>query len=139
MNAFSSEVQGMSKVPVVDAVVAYDCPLTSESYLLVMQNALHILRTKHGLIPTFNIWEAGLNISEVTKIHCDEPTVEDHSIYDFLTKVEIPLKLDGILSYLPTQALRLDEIQRCDKIEHVFLSPDAKTWYPYYETYALNE
>ena len=95
MNAFSSEVQGMSKVPVVDAVVAYDCPLTSESYLLVMQNALHILRTKHGLIPTFNIWEAGLNISEVTKIHCAKPTVEDHSIYDDVNKLQIPLKLDS--------------------------------------------
>ena len=28
VNEFSSEVRGMSKVPVVDAVVTYDCPFT---------------------------------------------------------------------------------------------------------------
>ena len=36
VNVFPSEVRGMSKVPVVDAVVTYDCPFTLESYLLVM-------------------------------------------------------------------------------------------------------
>ena len=61
-----------------------------------MQNDLHIPNTKH------NLREAGLTVIEVPKIHCDEPTVEDHSIYDDVTKIQIPLKLDGIFSYLPT-------------------------------------
>ena len=30
-------------------------------------------------------------------------------------------------------------MQRCDKIKHVFLSPDAETWDTYSETYTLNE
>ena len=36
VNAFLSDVQGMSKVPVVDDVVAYDCLFSSEFYLLVV-------------------------------------------------------------------------------------------------------
>ena len=30
-------------------------------------------------------------------------------------------------------------MENCDQIEHVFLSPDAETWDPYTQTYALNE
>ena len=108
VNAFSSEVRGKPKVPVADAVVTYDCPFTSESYLLVMQNDLHIPSMKHKFIPPFIIREAGLTVSEVPKIHCDEPTVEDHSIYDDVTKIQIPFMLNGILSYFPSQDLTLE-------------------------------
>ena len=81
----------------------------------------------------------GLTVSEVPKIYFDEPTVEDHSIYDNVTKLQIPLKLDGIFLYLPTQALTLEEMNSCDEMKHVFLSPDAETVDLYSETYALNE
>ena len=56
-----------------------------------------------------------------------------------MTKLQIPLKLNDILSYLPTRALTLEEMQRCDEMKHVFLSPDAETWDTYSETYDLNE
>ena len=107
-DAFFSDVQGMSKVPVVDSVVAYYCPFTSEIYLLVMRNSLHIPIMKHNLIPTFILRLAWLTVSKVPKIHCSEPTVEDHSIYDDVTKIQIPFKLNGILSYFPTQDLTLE-------------------------------
>ena len=91
------------------------------------------------MIPPLILREVVLAVSEVTKIHCDEPTVEDHSIYDNVTKLQIPLKLDGIFSYFPTQALTLEEMQRCDEMKHVFRSPDAETWDTYSETYDLNK
>ena len=129
----------MSKVPVDDAVVAYNCQFTSEIYLLIMRNSLHIPSMKHNLILTLIIRKEWLNVSEVTKIHCEDPTVEDHSIYHDLNKLQIPLKLDGIFSYFSTQALTLEEMQRCDEMKHVFLFPDAETWDPYYEKKYLNE
>ena len=95
--------------------------------------------TKHNLITPFIIREAGLTVSKVPKIHCDEPTVEDHSIYDDVTKIRIPLKLDGIFFYFPTRDITLEEMQCCDWIKYLFLSPDAETWDPYYKTFALNE
>ena len=131
VNAFSSDLQRISKVPVVDSVVAYGCPFTLESYLLVMRNAFHIPSMKHNLIPPFIFRVAGFTVSEVPKIHCDEPTVEDHSIYDDVTKIRIPLKLDSIFLYFPTRELTLEQMQRCDEIKHVFLSPDSETWDPY--------
>ena len=134
MNVFLSEVQGMSKVPAVDAEVACNCPITLEIYLLVMQNDFHIPSMKHNLIPLFILREAGLTVSEVPNTHCDDPKVEYHLIYDDVTKLQIPLK-----SYFPKQALTLDDIQRCDEMKHVFLSPDAETWDTYFETYDLNK
>ena len=98
VNAFSSDVKSMSKVPIVDAVVAYDCPYSGKTYLLVVRNALYIASMKHNLIPPFILREAGLQVSDVPKIHCDEPTIDDHSMYDDKTKLRIPLKLDGIFS-----------------------------------------
>ena len=138
VNEFSSNIQGMSKLPVVDAVVTYNCTFSSESYLLVMQNDLHIPSIKYNLIPPFIIREAGLTVSKVPNIHCNEPTVEDHTIYDYVTKLRIPLNLDGISLYLPIQPLTLEDMERCNKIEHVFLSPDAETWDPYSDTFDLN-
>ena len=113
VNAFSSDVKSMSKVPIVDAAVAYDCPYSGKTYLLVVRNALYIASMPHNLIPPFILREAGLQVSGVPKIHCDEPTIEDHSIYDDKTKLQIPLKLDGIFSYFQTRALTLNEIQNC--------------------------
>ena len=86
MNSFSSDVKGVLKLPIVDAVVAYNFLFTSESYLLVIQNTLHIPSMKHNLIPLFILREAVLTVNKVLKIHFDDPTVEDHSIYDDVTK-----------------------------------------------------
>ena len=77
-------------------------------------------------------------MSNIPKINCDKPTIEDQSIY-YEKTLQIPLQLDGIISYFPTRALTLDEMQNCDQIEHIFLSPDTETWDPYSESYSKNE
>ena len=53
INSFSSDVEGMSKVPIVDAMVAYNCPYTGNTYILLMQNVLYIATMKHNLKPPF--------------------------------------------------------------------------------------
>ena len=132
-------MEGVSKFTIIDAVVAYDCPYTRKKYLFLMRNVLYIASIKHNLITPLILREAILTVSDIPKIHCDETTIEDHSIYDEKTKLQIPLQLDGIFSYFPTKALTLDEMQNCDQIEHIFLSPDAETWDPYSESYSINE
>ena len=77
----------MSKVPIVDAVVAYNFPYSGKTYLLVMINALYIKGMKHHHIPPFILIEEGLTVSNVPKLYCDESTIEDYSIYDDKTKL----------------------------------------------------
>ena len=132
-------MEGVSKFTIIDAVVAYDCPYTRKKYLFLMRNVLYIASIKHNLITPLILREAILTVSDIPKIHCDETTIEDHSIYDEKTKLWIPIQLDGIFSYFPTRALTLDEMQNCDQIEHIFLSPDAETWDSYSESYSINE
>ena len=42
VNDFSSDVEVMSKVSIVDAVVAYDIPYIRKTYILLMLNLLYI-------------------------------------------------------------------------------------------------
>ena len=66
-----------------------------------MQNALHTPSIKHNLIPPLIFRETELTVSEVPKIHCDEPAVEDHSIFDDVTKPQITLKLEDFFLVFP--------------------------------------
>ena len=53
VQAFAGEVKGLQKVPIVDAVIAYDCPSSGETYLLVVQNVLCVPTMEINLIPPF--------------------------------------------------------------------------------------
>ena len=90
------------KVEVVNAVVQYDSPLDGKEYMLVIQNALCVPSMNNNLIPPFIMRENGIVVNECAKIHCEDPTREDHAIvfkgYDF----HIPLQLHGIFSYFIT-------------------------------------
>ena len=98
VNAFSDEVQGMSEVPIVDAVISYDCSITGKTYLLTVQNAFHIPSIEQNLVPPFILQEAGLVVNDTPRIHVNESTLETRSIIDRESGLRIPLQLDGILS-----------------------------------------
>ena len=55
------------------------------------------------------------------------------------TNLNIRMKLDGIFSYFPTHKLTMDELEECEYMEMVYLSPDAAQWNPYDEEYAESE
>lgn len=40
VNAFSQEVGRIENVPIIDAAVAYDCPFTNVTYILIARNVL---------------------------------------------------------------------------------------------------
>ena len=54
VNGFSSDVGTMSRVPIVNAVLAYDCLISGKTTLLVARNALFVQSMKHNLIPPFS-------------------------------------------------------------------------------------
>ena len=53
VQAFAKEVKGLPKVPIVDAVIAYYCQTSGETYLLVIRNALCVPTMEINLIPPF--------------------------------------------------------------------------------------
>ena len=80
VNTFAEDVGMMPRVPIVDSVVAYDCPYSGEVILLVARNALFVVSMDHNLVPPFIMREAGLQVNEQAKIHTSEPTKQHHSI-----------------------------------------------------------
>ena len=54
-----SELGVASNVPIVDAALAYNCPFTNETYILIIRNTLHIASMNHNLIPPFIMREGG--------------------------------------------------------------------------------
>ena len=83
VKAFTEKIDGISKVTIVDAVISYDCTYTGDTFLLVARNALCVLGMDQNLLLTFIKREAGLVVNDTPKIHTDDPSVEDQSIFLF--------------------------------------------------------
>lgn len=75
VNPFTPDYKPM-QIPIVDAAVQYDCPYTGTSYILVLQNALHVPSMQNKLLPPFIMRGAGVVVSNTAKIQVDDPTTE---------------------------------------------------------------
>ena len=67
-------------MPIIDGALAYDCPYTHETYILIVRNALHVNAMDHNLIPPFIMREGGVIVNDIPKMHCTDPTIDDHCI-----------------------------------------------------------
>ena len=108
MRPFSSDCSKLESVPIADAVVAYDCPHTLETFILVVVNGFYLHSMINHLIPPFVMREAGLKVNKLPKIHIEHQnlTNESHCIVSTAdgngTELRIPMQLDGIFSYFLT-------------------------------------
>ena len=76
VQAFAKEVKVLPEVPIVDAVIAYDCLSSGEVYLLVVRNNLCVPTMDINLIPPFVLIEAGFILNDMPKINCEGLSVE---------------------------------------------------------------
>ena len=138
VGAFSDSAGGLNNVPVVDALIAYDCERTNQVYLLVLKNALYIEDMDDNLIPPFILRDAGLTVNDKAKIHCEDGTAteEDHTIQEESTGLFITLQLRSIFSYFPSRKPNNTDL---DDGVLVPITPDGPTWNAYDQTYADNE
>ena len=112
MNAFSSDIGTLSRVPIVDAAVAYYCPFSGRKILMVARNALYVETMDHNLVPPFIMREAGLEVDNWEKIHTPQPSKEHHSVYCRNIYLRIPLKIEGIFLVFETRRLNATEIAK---------------------------
>ena len=71
----------MPELPVVHAAVAYFCPITGNSTILIINNMLYIRDMEHNLLPPIMMRLNGLLVYEFPKFLCPNPTIETHSIF----------------------------------------------------------
>ena len=91
VSAFADDVEGLKDVPIVDALLSYDCKRTMKTYLLVVRNALYIESMTHNLIPPFIMREAGLIVNDTCRIHSPSADEHTHTIHDPKTGLVINL------------------------------------------------
>ena len=53
VGAFTEAAGGLEAVPIVDAMLAYDCQRTNQVYLLVLRNVLYIESMDDNLLTPF--------------------------------------------------------------------------------------
>ena len=99
VSPFTNTYEALQSVPIVDAAIAYDCPFTDQTFILVCTNALSIPTMSHNLIPPFILREAGVTVNDVPKIQVHTPSIEHHSLYFPAADRRIPLALWVIFSY----------------------------------------
>ena len=95
VNAFSSDVGTISRVPIIDAAVAYDCPFSGQTILMVARNSLYVESMDHNLVPPFIMRKAGLGVDKQAKIHTPQQSKENHSVYCKEINLRTPLKIEG--------------------------------------------
>ena len=119
---FMDDLGMVTDIPVVDGALAYDCPYTRETRILIIHNALCIKSMETNLIPPFIMRKGGIIVSDVPKIHCSDPSKDDHCITFSTCNLHIPLQLIGIFSYFHTRKPLSQELIGKDKI---FITPDS--------------
>lgn len=133
---FSSELGIATNVPIVDGAIAYECPYHHQTFILIIRNGLYIPSMETNLLPPFILRAGGVIVNDTAKIHCENPTTNDHCIRFKNNDLQIPLHLIGTFSYFPTRMPTILEIQDCDKI---IITPDSNDWNPHCPSFASNE
>ena len=136
VKGFSDEIGQAISVPVVDAVLVYDCSVSGESYILLLRNALSIPSMTNHLIPPFMMRLAGVEVDECPKFLAKSPTVNNHSLYIPNDDIRIPLMLEGTISYVPTREATRDELESLPILN---LTPNTSTWDPHNAAYRDQE
>ena len=96
--AFSPTLDPMN-IPVVDACIKWNNPLTGKNHLFLFEDALYVEQMEHNLIPPFILREAGWMVNDTARIHAHCPTEFTHSLVLEHENVHIPLFLNGVFSF----------------------------------------
>ena len=68
VHGFAEDLGNLQAIPVVHAIIAYDCPITAHTYLLSIHNAIYIESMTVNLIPPFMMRLAGMVVNECPEI-----------------------------------------------------------------------
>ena len=137
VSGFSDELGKPLTAEIVDAALCYDCEYTGETYLMIIRNAIYLRKMSTSLIPPFMMRMAGLEINECPKFLAKKPTVEHHSICFPEQELRIPLKIHGIISYLPVRTPSKEELSSLEVL--LELTPQTSVWNPHDDTFQIQE
>ena len=129
VSGFTDRLGKALKVEVVHACLAYDCEKTGKIYILVIRNALHVPEMTECLIHPIMMRLVGIEVDECPKFLSTKPSISNHSIYFKQHDLRIPLKLNGIISFIHCRMPSKEEIEFNDGVFE--LTPNVDKWEPH--------
>ena len=139
VSPFTSTLGILKKVPVIDCLIAYECPFEGSVQILCIHNALHVPEMECNLLPPFIVRRNGHYVNEI-RIQAKKPTVDHHCIFIEQINLRIPLQLHGTTSYFASRKptdLEVEDAIADDQLIH--LSKDEEEWDPHDLTFAQQE
>jgi hypothetical protein len=141
VNGFHDQLPTLQDIKIVTAALAYDDPVTNNTYVLFFHQALHFPELNVNLLNPDQLREKGIIVHDtpLIRLPADQRTQQSHSIIEEYSGMHIPLKFNKPISYFtcrtPTEAECLPLETNCI---HVHMTCDAP-WQPYNEIDAENE
>mmetsp|Transcript_9777 Transcript_9777/g.13824 ORF Transcript_9777/g.13824 Transcript_9777/m.13824 type:complete len:225 (+) Transcript_9777:683-1357(+) len=121
----------------VHASVAFDCDKTGEIYVFNIRNALHVPEMQENLIHPIMMRLVGVEVDKCPKFLSQSPSIVNHLVFFPEANLCMPLKLDGIVSYLPCRKPTLHELEYNDGIFE--LTPNVSKWNPSFMNLDIQE
>jgi hypothetical protein len=104
---FSEAYDALKDIPIATVATVWECPKTMEGFLLIINEALYFgKKLKVSLLCPNQLRNHGIQVNDTPKQFDKKST---HSIRTEKGQ-EIPLELDGVISYLQTRKPTIEEI-----------------------------
>ena len=142
VEGFNKKMGSIPDVKICTVAVAYDCPTTGKTYLLLFHEALYIpALTVHLLNPT-QMRMQGIEVNDVPLMSLpeEERTQLKHSIVSHDPPLHIPMDLEGVMSGFTLRKPTWDEVRDFDEhnVMRVHMT-SHEPWEPYSEDFAQIE
>ena len=131
---YSDSYKPLKQVPVVEAVTAYD-HLTGETFILVLAQAFYLGDQQEPSLLCPNQMRSYRIVVDDVPRHLSGNCASTHSIYILSMDLQIPLELDGVISYINTWYPNESEVENCT---HISLT-SSSVWEPHSEVFAEQE
>jgi hypothetical protein len=117
-------------VPIVSAALAYDCPISYQTFILIFHHALYLPDLKSHLICPNQLRINGIRVNDcpLQFMQPSERKMNSHSIE--VSQILIPLSLRGVISYFEVRCPTETEMEDPSRYPHIEMTSPS-IWRPY--------
>jgi hypothetical protein len=138
VSGFSTKLGKLREVPIVSAALAYDCPTTLQTYILIFHQSLYIPDITSHLICPNQLRQNGITVNDCP-LQYQQPTLRQRDSHSILIgDIRIPLHMRGVISTFSVRCPTEREMFKPNVCLHIEMTSPS-TWNPYDEELNINE
>jgi len=138
VSGFLEKLKALTNILIATVATVWECPKTLESFLLIVNEALYFgKKLKTSLLCPNQLRNHGLLVHDTLTQYDRKST---HSIRTE-KGTEMPLEMDGVISFLRMQKPMVEEVQDFGKgigLQSIILTSDC-VWEPYSKDFTARE